>query len=145
MPEERRPITAQEAPVQEAAAPEEKVVLPDTPEQRTKKRLEAAVKETDDQRSERRAKELSRHFDAHMENIKGIHAAHPAVFFTHGMPQLAGMSDDAVTDAMNAWNARRTQIDQANKAYHRAVRQTFAEHLAEDVHVRKVTAAKNAA
>lgn len=148
MPDDKKfdaPVQAAPAPEQEAAA--QAVVLPDTPAQRHEKRMEAAAKETDQQRSERRAAELKRHLDAHNENIAGIHAAYPAVMFTRGMPEIESLSDKAVEDQMRAWNARRHQIDMANKAYTNAVRTSYAEHKAEDVHIRGVraAAAKNAA
>lgn len=118
-----------------AAAPEV-AVKPDTPSEAQKKRLTRALKETDDERSERRAGELKTHFDAHMENIKGIHAAYPASFFTKGSYDELLLNEKAFKDAVEADNARRVQIDSANKAYHRAVRATFADHQAEDHHIR---------
>lgn len=129
-----RPVpSALPVPVQE-----EKVKLPPTEEERRKARLEKAEKETDVERSERRGKELARHFDTHMENVKEAHASLPA--------SLTRNFEEWTPEQQRNWNERSKVIASANRAYHLAVKRTFAEHVAEDKHLKRVrdAAAKKA-
>lgn len=116
---------------------QEQVKLPPTEAERRKARLEKAEKESDDERSERRTKELRVHFDAHMENVKEAHANYPA--------PLTRNFEEWTFDEQRNWNERSKVIASANKAYHLAVKRTFAEHVTEDNHVKRVRdAAKKA-
>jgi hypothetical protein len=128
------PMRVDAAPMAEAPAKQ-----PETEAERRKRRLDAAEKESDDDRSKRRAGELGVHLTAHMENVAASHAKYPnaPLHFERGREYtVAEMTD---------WNARRNDIDMANKAYYRAVMLTFAEHQAEDAHIVRVRAVKNAA
>lgn len=108
-------------------SPAEEVKLPDTPEERHKLKLEMLAKETDDQRSERRVTELKRHIDVHMENVKDAHEKYPA-------PVHRDFGSMSEVEQKN-WNARRSDIDMANRAYHLAIRRTCEEHKAEEAHL----------
>lgn len=122
------------APMAEASAKQ-----PETETERRKRRLAAAEQEPDDDRAKRRAAELDVHRSAHMENVAGAHAKYP------NAPLHFEKGREYTVTEMSDWNARRNDIDMANKAYHRAVKLTFAEHQAEDTHIVRVRAAKNAA
>lgn len=117
------------APQPPALPAVEVVKQPMTDQERRKQRLEQALAETDDERSTRRASELKRHGEAHAEWIAEAHAMHPAPVHRDW---------EAMTEAeQKAWNARRELIDSANKAYHLAVRRVYADHVAEDMHIRR--------
>lgn len=115
-----------------AAPKDDKVKLPPTPEERHKARLEKAAKESDDERSERRAKELGVHIAAHTQYVAEAHEKFPA--------PLHNRWDDYTDEEKKNWNLRGQEIASANRAFHLAVRQTFAEHQAEDRHVSKLHA-----
>jgi hypothetical protein len=107
-----------------------KVTQPETPAERRKRRLEAAVQESDDDRSKRRHAELSSHKAAHTIWITEAHEAHPV--------PLDVKFEDLTEAQQHSWNERGGVIASANKAYHLAVRRTFEEHQAEDAHIRRV-------
>jgi hypothetical protein len=109
---------------------EPKVTQPETPAERRKRRLEAAVQESDDNRSKRRHAELSSHKAAHDIWMAEAHAAHPV--------PLDVKFEDLTEAQQRSWNERGAVIASANRAYHLAVRRTFEEHQAEDAHIRKV-------
>jgi hypothetical protein len=145
MPDRSDPNAYEEAPTQiglpiDLPKTEEKVRLPETPEERTKRRLKEAEAESDDARSKRRATEISRHFDVHMENVNAAHKAHPAPFNSKLVPW-----DSLTREEQLNWNARSTVIASANKAYNLAVRRTFEEHQSEDAHLARVRKSKQEA
>lgn len=111
---------------------DEKVKQPDTPAERRKKRLELAVSETDDKRSERHRTEMHTHKKAHDEHIAEAHEAYPI--------PLDIKFEEMTSEQQRMWNDRRKTIDSANKAYYNAVRTTFTEHQAELAHVQREAA-----
>src|SRR6185312_8690713 len=112
------------------AVPVEKAAQPLSESQLRAKRLEAAAKENDDECSERRAKELAVHLDAHFENVDAAHDKYPAPVGRYD--EQGRTFEDWPEQVQKNWNARRKDIDMSNRAYHLAVRRTFAEHQAED-------------
>jgi hypothetical protein len=125
--------TAPAVPVPVAEEPAAK--QPETEAERRKRRLAEVEKESDDAKSKRRAAELAVHHSAHTENVAAAHERYPA--------PVAFERDREYTRAeIENWNARRKDIDMANKAYHRAVRRTVLEHQAEDEHCARVRATK---
>jgi hypothetical protein len=107
----------------------EAVRLPETPAERRKRRLEAALAESDEQRSKRRHEELHTHKQAHNEHLTEAHAIYPV--------PLDLKFENLTEDQQQAWNARSLIIASANRAYHLAVRQTFEEHQAENAHLQR--------
>jgi hypothetical protein len=130
MPEAEKDHAYEDAALVPATA--EKVSLPPTEAERRKTRLDKAVKESDDERSERHAAELRTHLGVHFENIAKIHQDYP----TPDMPYLS-----MTTDEQKRWNAKRNQIDMANRAYHLAIKRQCADHREEHIHVAKTIAA----
>lgn len=123
-----------------AEKPPEKVKLPETPAERKKRKLAMIETESHEDRSKRRAEEFDRHVRAHQEIIKQSHEKYPAPFCTKSAPWEGFTREQKIL-----WNDRRTDIDQANRAYHNAVRKTFADHLGEDEHLKQLRAKKEAA
>lgn len=136
MPDDRNFVEEREDPPAVMKAADEPAKQPDTPEERHKKRLEAVENEPHEKTSERRQTELQLHHKTHMENVQASHEKYPAPLDFR----------NCATDAeRNNWNARANDIQMANRAYHLAVRATFAEHQGEDAHLGRLRAAKNAA
>lgn len=130
MPEAEKDQGSEEAALAPAAV--EKVGLPPNEAERRKTRLEKAVSESDDARSERHAAELKTHLDVHFENISKVHTDYP----TPDKPYLSMTHNEQVT-----WNEKRKQIDMANRAYHLAIKRTYGDHREESVHVAKAVKA----
>jgi uncharacterized protein (DUF2235 family) len=114
------------SPVEEVV---EKVRQPETPAERRKRRHEAALTESDEDRSKRRHVELHSHKEAHNVHIAEAHANHPV--------PLDVKFENLTEDQQRDWNARSAVIASANRAYHLAVRTTFEEHQAEDAHIQR--------
>ena len=108
----------------------EEVKLPPTPEERHKMRMDNAAKESDKQRSERRAKELQAHIEAHKQFIAEAHEKFPA--------PLHRRWEEYTDDEKRNWNERGKEIASANKAFALACQRTVGDHMAEDRHVRKL-------
>lgn len=108
----------------------EEVKLPPTPAERHQARLEKASKESDDDKSKRRAKEIHLHHVAHMEHVKRVHETFPAPLHRNW--------DKMTPDEQKNWNSRGEAIAKLNREYHAAVRQTYEDHLAEDRHCKKL-------
>lgn len=115
---------------------EEKVKLPPTEAERHAARLETAAKESDDDRSKRRAKEIGSHFEAHKENVAEAHEMFPAPMHR----DWERLTDEEKKN----WNLRGQRITSANRAYNLAVKRTFADHQAEDRHITKLLATEAA-
>ena len=108
----------------------EKVKLPPTEAERRKLRLERALKESDDERSARHAKELATHLEVHMADVREAHEMYPDAPMTRDVENW--------TEAQaNAWNERSKTIASAKRAYHLAVARQFADHQEEHRHVRQ--------
>lgn len=113
------------------------VAKPITEADRKRLHLEMLGRESDQDRERRRANELNAPYDVHKLNVERAHEMYPA------RPHVAFF--DLTTAEQENWNKRRHDIDMANKAYHRAVRDTVATHVAEDAHLAKLRAVKPAA
>jgi hypothetical protein len=109
---------------------EEKVKLPPTEAERHKLRLDNAAKESDDDRTKRRAKEFGAHLEAHKTYVAEAHEKFPAPLHRN----WAAFTEEEKKN----WNLRGTEIASANRAYHLAVRRTFDEHQAEERHIGKL-------
>ena len=109
----------------------EKVKLPPTEAERRKLRLEHALKESDDERAARHAKELAMHLEAHMADVREAHEMYPDAPLGRDVENWSEVQ-------VNAWNERSKTIASAKRAYHLAVARQFADHQEEHRHVRRM-------
>jgi hypothetical protein len=112
---------------------------PPTEDERAALQLEKLKGESDDTRSKRRAAELQALSDTHLENVKNSHKRYP----TPNVPYAQFTPAE-----QKRWQEKRKDLDQANRAYHLAVRRTCGQHRAEDamlIQLRAEAAAKEAA
>lgn len=109
----------------------EKAVLPKTEAERWAAHLEVVAKEDEKTQYDRRAGDLKVLIDTHFENVAKSHEMYPV----RRIPYKE-MTEQEQRD----WNAKRNDIDMANRAYHLAVRRTCASHVAEDEHLVKLRA-----
>ena len=127
------PVFEEEAPAPAAASPAKP---PPTEEQRAALRLEKLKTEKEEDRTKRRTDEIKALTDAHLANVLAAHALWP----TPAKP----FEDMTETEQQN-WQTKRKDIDQANRAYHLAVKRTCAAHRSEDVTLARVRAEEAAA
>ena len=131
---EQPPLLPVAVDAQPANTSEEKVKLPPTEAERKKLHLEMVLKESEDERFERRKKDMALHLEVHMLNVAEAHEKHPA--------PLTRDFENWTDAQQRSWNERSKTLASANRAYHLALRATFAKHQEEDRHIRREAAKK---
>lgn len=112
------------------------VRLPPTESERQAAALESLKQEDDAARTKRRAAELQALTNTHLDNVKKSHARFP----TRNIP-----FQKLTEQERRNWQQKRKDLDQANRAYHLAVRRVCAKHRAEDAALAQARVTREAA
>lgn len=131
-------LNNEDVPMKDDTAPAPEVVKkPPTEAERKTAHLAMVANEGEEDRVKRRASEFQALTNVHVDNVKKSHDMYP----TRRIDYLKMDQDE-----QRRWNDKRKNIDQANRAYHLAVRRVANDHREEDIHLAKLreAAAKSA-